>query len=280
MAKKYFWLKMQENFFDREEIKILDSLPNGGETIIFYLKLLLKSIPTEGQLLYREKMPYTDAMLAAITGMNEAKVKDALKLLEDLQLIKREPDGTLMMQEHQNMVGSETEWAQKKREYRQKQDGEDTKEDNDKTKEGQPEDNEGQCPTDIDIELDIEIEKEIEKEDKAQALDDSPEFLIAKELEKILFKSKPDSKQPNLQSWAKDIGLMLRVDKKAPQDIIDLFRWAQGDTFWVANIRSARKLREKWDTLELQRGRPKQKENGNIITLGALYERAIREERQ
>ncbi|EKN40099.1 putative phage replisome organizer, partial [Clostridium botulinum CFSAN001627] len=31
ISKKYYWLKLQDNFFDREEIKIVENMPNGKE---------------------------------------------------------------------------------------------------------------------------------------------------------------------------------------------------------------------------------------------------------
>ena len=259
---RYFWLKLPQDFFDKEEIKIINSMPDGGEVILIYLRLLLKSIQTDGQLYYRDSKPYTKEMLAAILNTGTDQVTKALETLKELNLIEQNEDGALVLQEYQNMVGSETEWAEKKRKYRNK------------TQEGQEEDAKGQCPTELEKELETELEK-----DTPRGFDeDSPQVLVAKEMEKILLKAKPDSKRPTIQAWAKDIDYLIRIDKKNPQDIIDLFEWTQNNEFWVANIRSARKLREKWDTLELQRGRAKPKDN--VVSLGELYEKAMKEEQR
>ena len=48
--KKFFWLKLKEDFFENDEIKILESLPNGMAYSNFYLKLLCKSIKNNGVL--------------------------------------------------------------------------------------------------------------------------------------------------------------------------------------------------------------------------------------
>ncbi len=39
--KKYYWLKLKEDFFERDEIKIIESQKNGKDYINFYFKLLL-----------------------------------------------------------------------------------------------------------------------------------------------------------------------------------------------------------------------------------------------
>ena len=43
-SKRYYWLKLQDNFFERDEIKIIEAMPNGKDYILFYLKIMLKSI--------------------------------------------------------------------------------------------------------------------------------------------------------------------------------------------------------------------------------------------
>lgn len=116
--KKYYWLKLQNNFFEKDEIKVIESRPNGEKHINFYLKLLLKSISTEGKLLFRDVIPYTPEMLASITNTDIDTVKVAIDLFLNLGLMERLDDGALFMSETQNMIGSETQWAVKKREYR------------------------------------------------------------------------------------------------------------------------------------------------------------------
>lgn len=111
----------------------------------------------------------------------------------------------------------------------------------------------------------------------------SLEINIAKAMVEIILQEKPDSKVPgleakDLQGWATDIDRTIRIDKRDPKELIELFRWAQADDFWVANIRSPRKLREKWDTLELQRSRGNRPKNRNINNLAKAYMRAREEE--
>ena len=120
MAKKYVWLKLSLDFFDREEIRLIESMPNGEKYILFYMKLLLKSANTEGRLMFREIIPYTEEMLASITNVDIDVVRSAVKMFLNLGLMETLDDGALFMYEVQNMIGCETEYARKKREYREK----------------------------------------------------------------------------------------------------------------------------------------------------------------
>ncbi|MCJ8173948.1 phage replisome organizer N-terminal domain-containing protein [Clostridium botulinum] len=157
MSKKYYWLKLQDNFFDREEIKIVENMPNGKEYIIFYMKLLLKSIKTEGKLKFREIIPYTPEMLSHVTGTNIDTVINAIDLFLRLQLMEKWDDGTLFMAETKNMIGSESKWAEIKRKQR-----------NAKKELKPPLDNvpslSAECPTEIEIEKEKEIDKDIDIE--------------------------------------------------------------------------------------------------------------------
>lgn len=60
------------------------------------------------------------------------------------------------------------------------------------------------------------------------------------------------TKKPNFTNWAKHIDLMLRVDNRNVEDIKAVITWSQNDNFWKSNIRSTKKLREKFETLYLQ----------------------------
>ena len=63
----------------------------------------------------------------------------------------------------------------------------------------------------------------------------------------------PNVKTPTFESWANEIRLMRERDGRTHKDICELFKWANEDEFWSANILSPSKLREKWDQLEIKR---------------------------
>lgn len=116
--------------------------------------------------------------------------------------------------------------------------------------------------------------------------ENSTEIQLARFMISEMLKVKPDSKVPkddvkSLQSWAKQIDYIIRLDKREPRAIAELFRWAQENEFWCSNIRSPQKLRKQWDALELQRNRkssPKGKVNKNLSKLEEMYQKALAEE--
>lgn len=80
----------------------------------------------------------------------------------------------------------------------------------------------------------------------------SDEFRLARLLFDLIRQRKPDYKEPDLQTWAKDINRMIRLDKREPAQIEKVIRWCQDDSFWQANILSTEKLRKQFDQLEIK----------------------------
>jgi uncharacterized protein YdaU (DUF1376 family) len=79
--------------------------------------------------------------------------------------------------------------------------------------------------------------------------------------------NKIKSEQPNAKvnphAWAKDIDKAIRIDKRTKEDLIGCINYIyQENRFWVSNIRSGKKLREKYDTIEAQKlNTPNQQKN-------------------
>ena len=162
-SKKYFWLKLKRDFFKRHDIQIIESMPNGKDYILFYLKLLCESVDHEGNLRFSEQIPYNDQMLSTITNTNVDIVRSAIKVFSELGMMDVLDDGTYYMHEVQKLLGFETEWARKQREYRAKRQQEDnvlSLSDKSKSKSKSIE---------IDIDKDIEIDKELEKDKEITA---------------------------------------------------------------------------------------------------------------
>ena len=121
MAKKYFWLKLYKDFFKRHDIAIIEDMENGKDYVLFYLKLLLESLSHQGYLRFSDTVPYDEKMLVSVTRTNIDVVRSAIKLFTNLNMMEILDDGTIYMNEVQHMIGSETEWAERKRLYREKQ---------------------------------------------------------------------------------------------------------------------------------------------------------------
>ena len=107
--KKFYWLRLQKDFFKRHDVRIIESLENGKDYIIFYLKLLVESVSHEGRLRFSETVPYDEKMLAIVTNTNVDIVRSALIAFESLGMVTILDDQTIYMNEVENMIGSVTQ---------------------------------------------------------------------------------------------------------------------------------------------------------------------------
>lgn len=253
--KKYYWLKLKRDFFKRHDIQIIEAMPNGKDYVLFYLKLLVESVDHNGNLRFSDTIPYNEQMLATITNTNIDIVRSALRVFVDqLHLIDVLEDQTIYMNEVQRMVGSETYWAQQKR-----------------LKRGKELKQIGQCPEnvqtisnvskqEIDKDKDKELDIEIDKDKEKRYIFSSSQMLLAEKLRSLILRNNPKARVPKkLDSWANEIRLMVNRDDRSEDSISSVIEWSQNNDFWRANILSAKKLREKYDTLYLQMHRPKAK---------------------
>lgn len=157
--KKYYYLRLKDNFFDSDELKILESMKDGYLYSNILLKLYLRSLKNDGKLVVNDRIPYNAEMLASVTGHQIGTVKQALSIFKDLGLIDVLENGAIYMLDIQNFIGRGSSEADRKREYRQRIETDRT---NVLTKVRQISD---KNPPEIEIE--IEKELEIEKDTKA-----------------------------------------------------------------------------------------------------------------
>lgn len=92
-------------------------------------------------------------------------------------------------------------------------------------------------------------------------MSDSIEVGLSDYLFNLVKLNNPNAKEPNIQTWAKDIDLMIRIDNRNPEEIKKIITWCQKDQFWHKNILSTDKLRKQYDKLYLEMGGS----NGNGI---------------
>lgn len=158
--KKYYYLKLVENFYDRDEMIMLESMPDGYMYSNILLKLYLRSLKNEGKLLFNDRIPYNANMLASITRFPVGVVEKSLKIFLELGLIEILDNGAIYMLDIQNFIGKSTTEADRKRDYRKRIEAE-------KKLLGQMS---GQISdkTPPEIEQEIEIERELEQELKQE----------------------------------------------------------------------------------------------------------------
>ncbi len=118
MAERFYWLKLQRDFFKRHDVRIVENMPNGKDYVLFYLKLLCESIDHEGRLRFSDSIPYNDEMLSTITDTNIDIVRSAVKIFTELGLMELQSDGTYFMNEVEKMIGSAASNANARRQAR------------------------------------------------------------------------------------------------------------------------------------------------------------------
>jgi predicted phage replisome organizer/uncharacterized phage protein (TIGR02220 family) len=147
--KKYYYLKFKENYFDQDHIKVIESMKNGYEYSLIILKLYLKSLKWEGQLMINENIPYMKDkidLLAGVINHDPGNVMHAVNLAKDLGIIEIVATGEMFIKDIQNYIGHGSNEAERKAKYRKK-----------------IEDKVGQCPghRPPELELELELEKNI-----------------------------------------------------------------------------------------------------------------------
>lgn len=122
---KYYWIKLRTDYFDQETIDFLMAQQNGCEYVVLYQMLCLQTANTNGKLINQIGemiIPFNIEKIARDTKyFDYDTIVVALELYKKLGLIYAEEDGILRITDIDNMVGSETKWAEKKRLYREKQ---------------------------------------------------------------------------------------------------------------------------------------------------------------
>lgn len=160
--KKYYYLKLKEDFFFSGEVLIIEKMPEGMLYSNILLKLYLLSLKFNGFLKLNENVNYTPQMLASLTGHEIGTVERALRLFLELGLIVECADNSIYMSNIEDMVGTSSTEADRKRLARAelKRIGGHSA---DKCPPNVPELSE-KCPSEIEKEKEINKESDLKKE--------------------------------------------------------------------------------------------------------------------
>lgn len=117
--KKYYYLKLKENFYDSEQMIILQNMQDGYLYSDILMKLYLRSLKTNGKLMFNNLIPYTPSVLAQVVRHQVGTVEKALDLFQQLGLIEILENGAIYMLDIQNFIGKSSTEADRIRNYRQ-----------------------------------------------------------------------------------------------------------------------------------------------------------------
>lgn len=200
---KFYWLQLKEDFFDEDSINWLEEQPNGKEYSLFYLKLCLKSLKTNGVLIRKVGnmlIPYDHVKLGELTKTNPDTVVVAMKLLIQIGLVEVLDNGEFFLTQVADMIGSQSRGAFKKEQQIANRNST-------KFLKGGTEVEKIPPKIDIDIEKDIELDKEIEiDKDKEKKLSNAQEV-------KNLIENEFNNNQELLNAFNEF--LKMRISKKA-----------------------------------------------------------------
>lgn len=243
------WIKLKTTMFDDEKIRLIQAVPESDAIIVIWIRLLVLAGKTndDGLIYIQRNMPYTEEMLATLFGKNVNTVRLALTTLANFNMIDLSSDGLIAIsnwEKHQNIEGMDKvrlKNAERNRKYRERKRQERLELENDVSMTSRD-------GTDIDKEED----KDIDKEEKKGKYSDE-HLRLANKLKNNLIEDFPkEMKKVDIEKWADMIRLLEERDKASIEAIEYVINWLPTNEFWFGNIRSAKKLREKFEKLKFE----------------------------
>lgn len=245
--------------FEDEKIDFIDSLPDKDTILILWVKLLTLAgkVNDRGLIYLTPEMPYTEEMLSHKFKRPINTVKLAFETFRRLGMIYIIDDSGHMAitnwEKHQN-IESLSHIKEQNRIRKQAQ------RDRQKLIE-----NKGKSSLSRDSHTDVTQQnknKNKNKDNTSSKVFNDDVLRLSELLLNEILKNNPNSrlhacrdKELTTQRWAKDIDLLIRIDRQKPSIVEEVIRFVTADDFWRANILSGKKLREKWDTLITQMNR-------------------------
>ena len=150
--KRYYWLKLKEDFFDNKAVKKLRRIAGGDTYTIIYMKMLLLSLRDEGKLYYDGIEETFEEELALTLDEDVENIKVTISYLMSVGLLALMSPDEAELTEIPDLIGSESWSAERVRKHRKRN-------------------KMLHCNTDVtacneEIEIDIEKEKDKEKKEK------------------------------------------------------------------------------------------------------------------
>lgn len=120
MGKRYYWLKLPDDFFRQKPIKKLRRIAGGDTYTIIYLKMLLVSLKNEGKLFFDGVEENFTEEIALELDEEEENVKVTVQFLMAQGLLQLIDESEYELTECSRMVGSESASAERMRRLRDK----------------------------------------------------------------------------------------------------------------------------------------------------------------
>lgn len=118
--KRYYWLKLEENYFDLKVQKALRKLPSGAEMLICYLKMQLRYLNKGGMIEFNGMCQNIEEEIAIDIDEDIDLVKMTVGVLSKWNVIEQ-CNKDLYIAEMQQRIGSKTDSALRVEKHRKKQ---------------------------------------------------------------------------------------------------------------------------------------------------------------
>lgn len=120
MTRRYYWMKLKQDFFDSIRIKRLRKIAGGDTLTIIYLKLLLMTMSNDGIVEYEGIEKSISEELALWIDENPEDVGMCLTYLKSVGLVEMLSENVMLFPEAVENVGSESASAKRMRDLRGK----------------------------------------------------------------------------------------------------------------------------------------------------------------
>jgi predicted phage replisome organizer len=234
MTKRYYWLKLQENFFDDVWVKKLRKIAGGDTYTCIYLKMILKSLQDEGIITFRGIENTLAEEMALIIDEDPDNVQVTISFLMRAGLlidIGNNQFSFLIVAEN---LGSESASAKRVRDFRERHKALQCNTDVTEMKREAL-----QCNTDVtemkqncNGEIDIEKEKDIYIKDIKS---DEPTLSLKEEQSSLEEEPKKKQRAPFQKPTVEEIDSYIR-DKGYPVDAQEFYNYYEDNEWHCGKI--------------------------------------------
>ena len=116
--KRYYWLRFKSDFFDDLRIRKLQSIPGGDTYLVAYMKILARSIPTGGVVIYQGIFGSIEEEIALDINEDVKTVKFVLEFATNHKMAEGLEQGKYLLPYAVENIGSETASAVRMRRLR------------------------------------------------------------------------------------------------------------------------------------------------------------------
>ena len=116
--RKYYYMKLKENFFTDAKMVILESMQDGLLYSNLLLKMYLMSLKYNGILMLNDHLPHTPQNIATFTRHQIGTVERAIKVFLEFGFVEILTDGSYYMADIQLLIGQSSTEGERKRKER------------------------------------------------------------------------------------------------------------------------------------------------------------------